>query len=515
MICIGRIVSKKQRTVPTPQAAIFLANFVVQLLGLSTLQGAPIAAGVAKVEITNTELPANDPLYVKALVLGDGATTLAIVTLDVVAIGEIGHIKNDFLPAVRAALKQELDLDPANVVINASHCHGVPCADVAERTIRAVRQAYQSRVPVTVGSGSGLEDRIMENRRLRMQGGGEVDVRHAYSLPADKDVAGVGPVDPEIGILRLNKVDGQALAVVYNFACHPIMGNPSGASTADYPGYASKVIEKHLDDGVFALFLQGCAGDINPAGYKDVGNPRHAEPLGTMLGLSTLEAARHIRTRPDERIKVVHETLKLPRANHAQRITALEAQQAQLVQSLRGTSLEFKTFLQLYLQHKLDPEYPSRPSFRYLHEESRGREDLKQFDATNRNNLEQYLRNIQTMEELTRIQTNLALLRKHQASYEAAESKTVDAEVQAIRIGDFVLVTFPGEVTVEIGMRIKRASPHENTFVAGYTNGYLYYTPTAQQAKNTRAAQEDCECIVSHKWQQQFEQRVAELLKKL
>ena len=106
-------------------------------------------------------------------------------------------------------------------------------------------------------------------------------------------------------------------------------------------------------------------------------------------------------------------------------------------------------------------------------------------------------------------------MRKHRATNESAGSKTIDAEVQAIRVGDFVLVSFPGELSVEIGMRIKRASPHENTFVAGYCNGYLYYTPTSQQAKNIRAAQEDCECLVSHEWQQLFEQRVAEMLKKL
>jgi hypothetical protein len=478
-------------------------------------QSAEITAGVAKVDVSSAEVQANDPLYVKALVLGDGTTTLAIVTVDAVAIGEIGPIKNSYLPTVRAALKDQLHLDPANVLVNASHCHGIVCADVAERTIAAVKQAYQNRVPVTVGCGAGLEDRIMENRRLKLRDGGEVDVRHRYSLPADKEVVGVGPVDPEIGILRLNKLDGTALAVVYNFACHPIMGTPQGENTADFPGYASKVIEKHLDDGVLALFVQGCAGDVNPVGYKDVAYPRHAEPLGTMLGLSVLEAARTIRTRQSVPIQVLHETLKLPRADHAARIATMETRQAKLLASLEGTSLDFKTFIPLWIQYHLDEQYPSRPSFRYLHEASRGREDLKLLDDANRRNLEQYVRNIEIMEELTRIQVNLALLKKHQANSAAAGSQTIEAEVQAIRIGDFVLVSFPGELSVQIGLGIKRASPHPNTFVAGYSNGYLYYTPTSQQAQNIRAAQEDCECVVSHEWQQLFERRVMEMLNRL
>ena len=70
---------------------------------------ARLQAGVAKVVITNTEAgPVNDPLYVKALVLTDDATTIALVTVDAVAIGEIGHIGNDYLPAVRGRIEKEL-----------------------------------------------------------------------------------------------------------------------------------------------------------------------------------------------------------------------------------------------------------------------------------------------------------------------------------------------------------------------------------------------------------------------
>ena len=59
-------------------------------------------AGVAKSEIT-TERPdarVRDPLYARALVLDDGATKLAIVTLDAVAIGGICDVRDDFLPAL-------------------------------------------------------------------------------------------------------------------------------------------------------------------------------------------------------------------------------------------------------------------------------------------------------------------------------------------------------------------------------------------------------------------------------
>ena len=52
------------------------------------------------------------------------------------------------------------------------------------------------------------------------------------------------------------------------------------------------------------------------------------------------------------------------------------------------------------------------------------------------------------MERLTRNNTNLNLLRKYQEKMLAAEKRTLDVELVAVRIGDFVLLTFPGELTV-------------------------------------------------------------------
>ena len=119
------------------------------------------------------------------------------------------------------------------------------------------------------------------------------------------------------------------------------------------------------------------------------------------------------------------------------------------------------------------------------------------------------------MEELTRLQTNLALLRKHQASLVESGKRTVDVELTAVRIGDFVLTTFPGELTVRIGLGIKQRSPHRSTFVAGYTNGYIYYAPTAEQLLNVGGAQEDSDCILAPEWQKLYEDKAAEMLKKL
>ena len=97
----------------------------------------------------------------------------------------------------------------------------------------------------------------------------------------------------------------------------------------------------------------------------------------------------------------------------------------------------------------------------------------------------------------------------------AAGKRTIDVETLGLRIGDFVLITFPGELSVQIGLNIKKRSPHKFTFVAGVTNGYIYYTPTAEQLANRGGAQEDSDCILAPEWQMLYEDKVAEMLKKL
>jgi hypothetical protein len=494
-------------------AVILTAAVVVATASYSSADAA-LMAGAAKVDITK-EGPVNGRLHARALVVKSDDETVVLVTLDVVSLGMIGHIDNDYLGRVRERCEKELGIKPTSIVINTSHCHGVPADDTDARTVRAITQAMKNLVPVKVGIGVGHEDRISENRRYKLKNGMTIDARHAYSMPADEDVAEIGPIDPQIGLLRLDRMDGTTLAVVYNFAMHPIQNVPGKENTADVTGFSSEVIEDNLDEGAVALFVQGCGGDINPIFYKHTDRQRDAEVLGNTLGLSTLKAVRKIKCADDKRLKLVHEVAQMPRADLAPRIEEMEAEKLRLAGTLRGTSLNLKTFLPLVVKYRLSTEFPSYYSHTYLLEKELGRKGLEQLDAENRRNIASYIRNIQTMEQLTRVNTNLRLLKMHHQQNIDAGSRTVDVELVGIRIGDFVLTTFPGELTVQIGLNIKKASPHKLTFVAGYTNGYIYYCPTAEQLKNRGYAQEDSDCILAPEWQKKYEAQAAAILGKL
>src|SRR5688572_5837495 len=117
---------------------LFLLIMPIGFFAADAASADELLAGAAKVEITNpTAGLVNDPLYVKALVLQKDSTKVAIITVDAVAIEEIGSIPNDYLDKVRSRLEKELGISPPNVMINASHCHGIVCEDVDARTVQA------------------------------------------------------------------------------------------------------------------------------------------------------------------------------------------------------------------------------------------------------------------------------------------------------------------------------------------------------------------------------------------
>lgn len=314
----------------------------------------PLYAGVAKSDISthSPDMLVNDPLYAKALVLDDGDTRLAIIAMDAVAIGGICDIGDDFLGKLRSRIEKELGIAGKNILVNATHTHTdepmlCETAEQLEKTFDAVSRAYKSMVEVKVSSGVGYEDSIMINRTLRLKNGMHWTVRQAYPCPFDSEVDSLGPIDPNIGILRIDHLDEKPLAVVYTFSCHPLLGVPNRGVTANFPGFASKVIEENF--GGMALFLQGTGGDVTEVLYKDTTRPMDSEPVGRILGLSTLKTLREIQTEKDKTstaLSTAYDIIKLPRRTDIpKRIEALKKEQRELLKSLRGTSLNFRSLL--------------------------------------------------------------------------------------------------------------------------------------------------------------------------
>jgi hypothetical protein len=111
------------------------------------------------------------------------------------------------------------------------------------------------------------------------------------------------PVDLTVAVLRIDEMDGTPLAILVNYACHPvvIMGQLAKYS-ADYPAVMCKTVEQQFGGKPLCLFLQGAAGDVDT---YDTGVPLQQRPLeklastGERLGNEAARVAKTIQTLPE------------------------------------------------------------------------------------------------------------------------------------------------------------------------------------------------------------------------
>src|SRR5262249_3019247 len=71
-------------------------------------------------------------------------------------------------------------------------------------------------------------------------------------------------IDTEVGVLLVEDERKSWRSVVANFACHPVIVQVQPYVSADFPGFATNVVERNISDSGICLFLQGAAGNIEP-----------------------------------------------------------------------------------------------------------------------------------------------------------------------------------------------------------------------------------------------------------
>ena len=205
-----------------------------------------------------------DPLYARVLVLEAGDKRLALVTLD---------LGRSFGPAslerLRTSAKQSSRI--SCLLVAASHTHSAPViADeyksgppawekaALEKIERAIQNAAQGMVDARIGTGTGVA--YIGHNRLRVNADGSVSwfERNLTRVPT-------APVDPTVTVMRIDRADGSPIAVLTNYACHPVVfGSDNLRYSADFPGIMNRVVEEKFGARTLSFFLQGAPGDINP-----------------------------------------------------------------------------------------------------------------------------------------------------------------------------------------------------------------------------------------------------------
>jgi neutral ceramidase len=255
-----------------------LLALVVVMASAISLSAAPLKAGVARTDITPPigvemwgfgarKYPSNgiiDPLYARVLVMESGAKRIALVTLD------LGRsFGPDSLDRLRSASAKQDNI--SLVVAAASHTHSGPMISdhypenrtpdwelqALTKIGQAIHEAASHLVEVRVGAGYGIT--YIGYNRL------ESSLPEGFHAANHTDHFVSSPVDPTVAVLRIDAMDGQPLAILVNYACHPVVFGADNISySADYPAVMSKTVEAAFGGHPLAFFLQGGPGDIDP-----------------------------------------------------------------------------------------------------------------------------------------------------------------------------------------------------------------------------------------------------------
>ncbi len=218
-------------------------------------------AGAAKVDVTPGEnaLPKNiegilDRLYSRAIVIDNGVTSAALVTVDT------GMIFEQLWKKVTQKIENELGIPVQNILLTPTHTHsGVMWAqpELENRIFESVKLAKERLAPARIGYGTGVSY-VNVNRNII-----DPKTRRWWEGP-NYD----GPSDKTVAVVKFETINGEPIAVYYNYAMHAVTVGQLDQISADAPGAASRYIEDSFDDRIVAVWSTGACGDQNPIYFQ-------------------------------------------------------------------------------------------------------------------------------------------------------------------------------------------------------------------------------------------------------
>lgn len=219
----------------------------------------PLLAGTAKISITpeHATKPVHDPVNARALVLEINGKRLAFVSVD------LGVYTSEHLVA---ACKEKFGL--SQMLLSSSHTHSDPGGTYKDfyeqQIIQAVGEATKNMFPARISAGHKSFPQLGFNRLVIREDGHSRESWFAddHYLSENPDRIPFGPVDPEVGIIRIEDTSGQPRAAIMNYACHADVVCQNYAVSADYPGVACRKVEEAFGTNFTCLFVQGAAGNI-------------------------------------------------------------------------------------------------------------------------------------------------------------------------------------------------------------------------------------------------------------
>jgi neutral ceramidase len=277
-----------------------------------------LRAGTAKVSITpeDGKTPVHDKVYARSLLLDVDGERIAFLSVD------LGIYTSEKLVAV---CKERFGI--SHLVLSSSHTHSGPGRNYAaffeERLIQLVEAAVNDMFPARISAGHRSFPQLGFNRLVAREDGHarESWFGDDHYTSENPERIPFGPVDPEVGVIKIEDMDGRARAIVMNYACHADVVCQNYAISADFPGAATRMVEEAFGNHLNCLFVQGAAGNIEsliissrrtgpddpfPTDYSTM------ERVGGLLAYETIKLAKALKpaARKETTIKYMNDSLK-------------------------------------------------------------------------------------------------------------------------------------------------------------------------------------------------------------
>jgi neutral ceramidase len=399
------------------------------------------------------------PLEVGAIALERGDVRVILCGVDIV-----GIIRPQ-VDRLIARVSEATGAAPEGILLNWSHTHlaptggalpgeiqGDPDADsrasidafarvVQDKLVTACALAVERLEPAGVVWGQAEVDDAVNRRERTPDGfnGGSI-------LGWNPDA----PLDRQVTTMQVRRPDESVIATLVGFGCHPVTtGFDMYVYSADFPGPLRRVVRSVT--GGECVFFQGGGGNVLPK-FAFTDSEAEAERMGVRMALASLDSVADRFATPVA-ISAEPEASAVPIARYRRR--PLEP----VTPELAATS-----------ETVVIPLLPAPP--------------LEELVAL-REGYELELAEARASGDNGRVKVayyHAAWARKIESGLRGGSSPhEVIAPIHAVRIGDGVIVTGPGETFTEYGIAIKQRSPGAPTLYAGYTNEIIGYLPTADE----------------------------------
>ena len=242
----------------------------------------------------------HDRIYHRIVAIDDGENKFFLVSSDFCVMAPSHYDRT------AALLQKRFGIDPLNFWWSLTHTHsapevgppGLPEVFMGDRYKHPVDTAYSNYVDKLLMDGIEEAIKKLEPARLGVGWGfAMANINRRAVQENGKATLGLnlyGAVDRRIGLIRLEKENGNPIALISNYAIHgTVLGGQNTEISGDVAGIVSEYVEQKI--GAPVLFINGAAGNIGPI-YSVYPNPRagHLNEYRVILGDKIVEANKRL-----------------------------------------------------------------------------------------------------------------------------------------------------------------------------------------------------------------------------